>query len=371
MFLPLAHVLSRMAQFVTLDVGGTIAYWQRDKAKALEDLQEIAPTHFPAVPRIFEKIWEEARKKAGGGLTGKVFEKAVEVGEKARAEERAGDSPGPVLRASHELADKRVLGKVRELFGGRLQFALTGAAPVAREMLEFFDACGVLILEGYGATETSAVATVNSPHDYRFGTVGKALPGTEVRIAERSDDDEDAEDEEGRGEILVRGPHVFGGYHGLEEETAEVLDDDGWFHTGDLGTLDEDGFLTVTGRAKEIIVTSSGKNITPTEIEGKIAQGQGIAQVVVVGDDRPYLVALVELDEEDPDPDSEDARERVQKAVDAANEQVARIEQIKKFAILPRPLSQEEDELTPTMKIKRPQVAEHFADAIDALYDGD
>jgi long-chain acyl-CoA synthetase len=361
MFLPLAHVLSRMAQITTLDVGGTIAYWQRDKGKALEDLREIAPTHFPAVPRIFEKIWEEARKKAGGGLQGKVFEKAVEVGEKVREDERAGESPGPLKRAGHELADRQVLSKVRELFGGRLQFALTGAAPVATEMLEFFDACGVLILEGYGATETSAVATVNSPRDYRFGTVGKAVPGTEVRIADDRDD-------EGRGEILIRGPHVFGGYHGLDEETADVLDDDGWFHTGDLGTID-DGFLSVTGRAKEIIVTSSGKNITPTEIEGKVAQGEGISQVVVVGDERPYLVALIELDDDDPDPDSDDARERVQKAVDAANAQVARIEQIKKFAILPRPLSQEEGELTPTMKIKRPQVAEHFADTIDALYD--
>jgi long-chain acyl-CoA synthetase len=362
MFLPLAHVLSRIAQFVTLDVGGTIAYWEGDREKAIENLREIAPTHFPAVPRIFEKIWEEARKKAGGTVQEKVFEAAVEIGQKARDAERDDDGAGALVRAGHALADKQVLSKVRELFGGNLKFALTGAAPVNKEMLEFFDACGVLILEGYGATETSAVATVNAPGDYRFGTVGKPLPGTEVRIA-------DDRDEEGRGEILIRGPHVFGGYHHLEEETREVLDDDGWFHTGDLGTIDDDGFVTVTGRAKEIIVTSSGKNITPTEIETRVAEGEGIAQAVVVGDDRPYLVALIELDDDDPDPGDEAVREKVQEAVDAANAKVARIEQVKKWAILPRPLSQEKGELTPTMKIKREKVAESFAETIDGLYE--
>jgi long-chain acyl-CoA synthetase len=363
-FLPLAHALSRMTQMAVLDIGGTLAYWQRDKEKAMDDMREVAPTHFPAVPRIFEKIYEQARKQAGGGLKAKLFEKAVDVGREVRELERRGEEPGFVLKREHELADKQVLSKVRELFGGNLRFAITGAAPVAREMLEFFDACGVLVLEGYGATETSAVTSANSPDDFRFGTVGRALPGAEIRIADDKDD-------EGRGEILVRGPHVFRGYHNLDEETNDSFDDD-WFKTGDLGSLDDDGFLTVTGRTKEIIVTSSGKNITPTNIESKIADGDGISQAVVYGDDRPYLVALIEVDDDNPDPGDSGLRDKVQKAVDAANSDLAKIEQVKKFAILDRPLSQEEGELTPTMKVKREKVYESFSEQIDSIYeDGD
>jgi long-chain acyl-CoA synthetase len=353
-FLPLAHALTRVTQMLALDVGATIAYWEGDKEKAMDNLQEVKPTHFPSVPRIFEKIEEEARKQAGGAIKEKIFDKAIDVGLKVRQLERDGEEPGPVLKKEYELADKQVLSKVRELFGGNIHYALTGAAPVAKELLEFFWACDVLILEGYGATETSAVATVNPPDEFRFGTVGKALPGTEVKISDDTDDD-------GRGEILVKGPHVFQGYHGLEEETKESLDDDGWFHTGDLGTMDEDGYLQVTGRAKEIIVTSSGKNITPTNIEEKIEAGDGVEQAVVFGDDRPYLVALVVGDDES----------QVEKAIDAANKDLAKIEQVKKFKLLDRELSQDEGELTPTMKVKREKVYENFEEEIDALYDGD
>jgi long-chain acyl-CoA synthetase len=254
-----------------------------------------------------------------------------------------------------------VLSKVRGLFGDNLEFAMTGAAPVAKEMLEFFDACGVLILEGYGATETSAVAAASSPDDFRFGTVGKAVPGSEIKIADDKDD-------EGRGEILVKGPHVFQGYYKLDDETNDSFDGE-WFKTGDLGKLDDDGYLTVTGRTKEIIVTSSGKNITPTNIESKIADGDGISQVVIYGDDRPYLVALVEVDDDSPDPEDSGLRDKVQKAVDAANSDLAKIEQVKKFAILDRPLSQDEGELTPTMKVKREKVYENFSEQIDSLYE--
>jgi long-chain acyl-CoA synthetase len=362
-FLPLAHALSRMTQMAVIDIGGTLAFWQRDKEKAMDDMRDVEPTHVPAVPRIFEKIYEQARKQAGSGLKEKLFEKAVDVGREVRELERRGGEPGFVLKREYELADKQVLSKVRELFGGNLEFAITGAAPVAKEMLEFFDACGVLVLEGYGATETSAVAAANSPDDFRFGTVGRALPGTEIRIADDKDD-------EGRGEILVKGPHVFQGYHNLEEETNDSFDGE-WFKTGDLGSLDDDGFLTVTGRTKEIIVTSSGKNITPTNIESKIADGDGISQAVVYGDDRPYLVALVEVDDDSPDPDDSELRDKVEKAIDAANSDLAKIEQVKKFAILERPLSQEEGELTPTMKVKREKVYENFSEQIDSLYDGD
>jgi long-chain acyl-CoA synthetase len=362
-FLPLAHVLSRVAQMLTLDVGGTLAFWGRDKKKAMDEMREVEPTHFPAVPRIFEKIYEEARSRASGAIKEKLFEKAVDVGRQVRELERRGEKPGLVLQKEYDLADAQILSKVRELFGSRLQFALTGAAPVAKEMLEFFDACGVLILEGYGATETSAVTTANTPDDYRFGTVGKPLEGVEVRIADDTDDD-------GRGEILVRGPHVFQGYHGLEEETDETFED-GWFKTGDLGSLDDDGFLTVSGRAKEIIVTSSGKNITPTNIEGKIAESGVVEQAVVFGDDRPYLVALVQVSDDGADPEDEGLREKVQEAIDSANGDLAKIEQVKKFAILDRPLSQDEGELTPTMKIKREKVYENFSERIDSLYDDD
>ena len=355
-FLPLAHVLTRVAQMLTLDVGGTLAFWGRDKAKAMDEMREVEPTHFPAVPRVFEKIYEEARKSADGAIKGKVFEKAVDVGRQVRELERRGEEPGFLLQKEYELADRQVLSKVRELFGSRLEFALTGAAPVAVEMLEFFDACGVLVMEGYGATETSAVTAANTPAEFRFGTVGKPLPGVEVKI-----DD---------GEILVKGPHVFQGYHGLDDKTAEVLED-GSFKTGDLGSLDDDGFLSITGRAKEIIVTSSGKNITPTNIEEKIGRSDAVEQAIVIGDDRKYLVALIDTGQDDADPDDESLRAEVQEAIDAANSELANVEQVKRFAILPRRLSQEEGELTPTMKVKREQVQESFAELIDSLYEDD
>jgi long-chain acyl-CoA synthetase len=364
LFLPLAHALSRMTQMVALDLGACIGYWQREKELMLEDIKELKPTHFPAVPRIFEKIYEQARAQADGKIKGKVFDGAVQVGREVRHKQRLGETIGPALRTEFELADRRVLSKVRDLFGGNLKLAITGAAPVAREMLEFFDACGVLILEGYGSTETSAVVSANAPDDFKFGTVGRPMPGTDVKIS-------DAEGEDGKGEILVRGPHVFQGYHNLEEETDEVLKD-GWFHTGDLGTIDDEGFLTIAGRTKEIIVTSSGKNITPTNIEEKISESPAVSQAIVYGDERPYLVALIAVDGETGDDDDGGPDEAaIQKAIDDANKDLANIEQVKKFTVLPRELSQEEGELTPTLKVKREKVYENFKDEIDALYDGE
>jgi long-chain acyl-CoA synthetase len=372
-FLPLAHALTRMTQMLAVDVGATLVYWEQDKDKLIDNLKEVQPTHFPAVPRIFEKIYHQATAQADGAVTGKLLDKAVEAGREKRDLERQGDKPGPILRKEFDLADKRMLSKVRDLFGGRLELALTGAAPVAQEMLEFFYAAGILVLEGYGATETSAVATVNRPDDFRFGTVGKALPDTEVTTAED-------------GEIRIRGPHIFQGYHNNDEETAEKLDDDGWFSTGDLGELDDDGFLRIVGRKKDIIVTSSGKNVTASNIEQAISSSRWISQAVVVGDDRPYLVALVTIDEDErakladeagtsEDPEqmagSEEVREKIQEAVDAANADLAKVEQVKKFAILDRDLDQEHDELTPTMKVKRNVVIDNHADVIDGLYEDD
>ncbi len=370
LFLPLAHVLTRILQMLVLDVGGTLAYWEGDKDKILDNLREVEPTHFSAVPRIFEKIYGRATAEATG-LKGKAFWKAVDVGRRTREDERAGKQSNPILQAEYLQADKHVLSKVRNLFGGNLRFAATGAAPVQKEMLEFFDACGVLVLEGYGATETSAVATINQPDDFRFGTVGKALPGSEVKIAEED------------GEILIRGPHVFQGYHGMEEETKEDLDSDGWYHTGDIGELDDDGFLSITGRKKDIIVTSSGKNIPSGYIENKIAASRWVSHAVVYGDDKPYLVALVTLDQEERDAlideagasngddlaGDESIRSEVQKAIDEANSDLARVEQVKKFTILDRELSQEEGEITPTMKVKRSVIYENFESEFEALYE--
>jgi long-chain acyl-CoA synthetase len=373
LFLPLAHVFTRVLQMLAIDIGGTIAFWEQDKDKIIGNLQEVEPTHFAAVPRIFEKIYGQATAEADGVVKEKAFWKAVDVGRRVREHDQRGEEPNPLLREGFEEADKRVLSKVRNLFGSNLQFAATGAAPVQKEMLEFFFACGVLVLEGYGATETSAVATINQPDDFRFGTVGKALPGTEVRIG-----DED-------GEVLVRGPHVFQGYHGMEEETKEDLDEDGWYHTGDVGELDDDGFLSITGRKKDIIVTSSGKNIASGYIENKIAASRWISHAVVYGDDKPYLVALVTLDQEERDAllekagtsdgddiaGDESVRKEIEKAIEAANNDLARVEQIKKFTIVDRELSQEDGEITPTMKVKRNVVYEHFEDEFEGLYDED
>jgi long-chain acyl-CoA synthetase len=262
-----------------------------------------------------------------------------------------------------------VLRRVRALFGERLRLCLCGAAPVGADVLEFFDACGVLILEGYGLTESCAAGAVNSPREVRFGTVGRPLPGTEVAIAPD-------------GEILLAGPHLFSGYHGKPEATAEVLDGR-WLRSGDLGELDAGGYVRITGRKKDLIITSSGKNISPENLESALRETRWISQAIVAGEGRPYLVALLTLDPDEapalarelglpPDLAAMAADERVHAAVAAdverVNAQFARIEQIKKFAILERDLSQADDELTPTLKVKRPVVQRHFAERIEALY---
>ena len=264
-----------------------------------------------------------------------------------------------------------MLSKIRGLFGGKIRLAVSGAAPINPEILSFFDAAGVLVLEGWGMTETSTAATISSPEDFKVGTIGKPFPGCEVKIA----DD---------GEILVKGPNVFQGYYKNEEATRETIVD-GWLHTGDIGEIDEDGFIKITGRKKDIIITAGGKNITPANLENEIKQHPLVSQCVVVGDRRPYLVALVTLDPEDAvayakehglpeDPEQLAANDEVRKAieahVDAINEKFARVEQVKKIAILPQDLSQESGELTPTLKVKRAVVTSKHEPEIEALYAG-
>ena len=371
LFLPLAHSFALLIQFLSFDLGGNIAYWERDPLKIIPNLVEVKPDYFPSVPRIFEKIYTAATGDVGksGGLRKLVFNWAIGVGKKVRERERAGKPVGWLLRKQYEFADKQVLSKVRALFGGRIKNCVTGAAPINPEILRFFDAAGVLILEGWGMTETSTAATVARPDAFKFGKVGRAFNGCEIKIA----DD---------GEILVRGPNVFQGYYKNEEATRETLED-GWLHTGDIGDIDEDGYLSITGRKKDIIITAGGKNITPANLEAEIKQSPYVSQCVVIGDRRPYLVALITLDPEEcaklaeergwpADPAElarhEGMRQLLQEHLDEVNEKFARVEQVKKFEILPHDLSQEGGELTPTLKVKRNVVTQKYEKEVDELY---
>jgi long-chain acyl-CoA synthetase len=371
-FLPLAHVLARMTQMIGLDVGATLAFWSRDPATLIDDIAIARPTHFPSVPRLFEKIHTKALGGAedAGGAKRRVFDWALGVGTRTAQARRSGTRVGPVVRAQHALADRLVFSKVRAVFGDRLELAVTGAAPIALEVLEFFDACGITVLEGYGMTETCAAATLNTPDAYRFGTVGRTLPRSEVRIA----DD---------GEILMRGPHVFKGYYRNTHATHETFDD-GWLLSGDLGHIDDDGFLHITGRKKDLIITSSGKNVTPANLEAALRESRWVSQAVVYGDGRPYLVALLTLDPDEvpalaehlgiaPDVPAmvtdERVRALIQQDVDATNAKFARIEQIKRFGLLDHDLSQAAGELTPTLKVKRAVVTDRYGDEFRALYD--
>jgi long-chain acyl-CoA synthetase len=373
LYLPLAHSFALLVQLGSFDLGATLAYWERDPLKILPNLAELKPTYFPSVPRIFEKIYTAASSgmEKEGGLKKAIFDWAVGVGEKVRKTERAGRKPGFLLSKKYGFADAKVLSKIRSLFGGNLRLAVSGAAPINPDILRFFDAAGVLVLEGWGMTETSTAATISTPDDFKIGTIGKPFPGCEIKIA----DD---------GEILVKGPNVFQGYYKNEEATRETIVD-GWLHTGDIGEIDSQGFIKITGRKKDIIITAGGKNITPANLEAEIKQHPLVSQCVVVGDRKPYLVALVTLDPEDAasyakehglsaDPEQLAADESIRKSIEAhvgkINEKFARVEQVKKIAILPHDLSQESGELTPTLKVKRAVVTSKHEDAIERLYAG-
>ena len=371
LYLPLAHSFALLIQLSSFDLGATLAYWERDPLKILPNLAELKPTYFPSVPRIFEKIYTAATSgmEKEGGLKKAIFDWSIKTGEKMREVERSGRKPGFLLQRSYAFADKKVLSKIRGLFGGELRLAVSGAAPINPDILRFFDAAGVLVLEGWGMTETSTAATISSPDDFKVGTIGKPFPGCEVKIA----DD---------GEILVKGPNVFQGYHKNPEATRETIVD-GWLHTGDIGEIDSEGFIKITGRKKDIIITAGGKNITPANLEAEIKQQPLVSQCVVVGDRRPYLVALVTLDPEEavkyaqehglPEDPAELAKNAdviaaIEAHVDKINQNFARVEQVKKIAILPHDLSQETGELTPTLKVKRAVVASKHEDAIEQLY---
>jgi len=373
-FLPLAHVLARVAQMVTLSVGARVIYWSGDTSKIADELMTRAPTHFPSVPRVYEKIHGvvTGRVADSGRVQRELFDWALRHGRVARRALREQRQPDLLTDLQYRLADRLVLSKIRERFGPEFQVALVGAAPVAKELLEFFDACGVLVLEGYGLTETCAAATLNSPSRLRFGTVGTALPGTEVALAPD-------------GEVLLAGPHVFKGYYNNPAVTEETLEADGWLHTGDLGEIDEDGFLRITGRKKDLIITSSGKNVTPVNIESDLRDSRYITEAVVYGDNRNYLVALLTLDPDesvklaerlgiatDPATIATDpaVHAELQEEVDRVNRKFARIEQIKRFAVLEHEFTQAGGELTPTLKVKRAIVYDKYAEVFERLYAG-
>jgi long-chain acyl-CoA synthetase len=369
LFLPLAHAFAILIQFATFDLGATLAYWSRDPKMIIADIAQVSPSFFPSVPRMFEKIYTLATSSVEDK---EQLAKAVQVGVKVRTMRDAGQEVPPELQAGFDQAEEKLFKNVRGLFGQNIRECVTGAAPIAPEILEFFYACGVPVMEGYGMTETSTSATVNRPEPgkFRFGSVGKPQAGVEVKIAED-------------GEVLIKGPNIFQGYYKNEEATEGALKD-GWLHTGDLGRLDEDGFLYITGRKKDIIITAGGKNITPANLENGLKQNRWISQAVVVGDRRPYLVALITLDPEEApalaqqlgieDADlaslakDEKVRAEVQKTVDEVNSHVGQVEQIKRFAILDHDLSQETGELTPTLKVKRNVVHEKYADEVERIY---
>jgi long-chain acyl-CoA synthetase len=357
LYLPLAHNYGRLLHLSGAYVGYTIAFLP-DPLQAAAELPRVRPSLFPSVPRVYEKI--HAAVRAGldetTGPKGAIARWALAVGYRVSRLRQAGRPVPPWLALQHRLADRLVYAKVKARLGGRLRVANSGGAPLAREIAEFFHALDIRIVEGYGLSEVTTAATVNRREAYRFGTVGLPLPGVEIRIA-------------GDGEILIRSDTVFAGYFHDEEATREVLDADGWVHTGDVGHLDEDGFLVVTDRKKDILVTAGGKNVAPQNLENELKAHRAISQAVVVGDRRPYVAALVTLDPEaTAGLDADAAQAAVQEAVDAVNAERSRYEQIKRFRILPRDFSAEHDEITATLKLRRKVILEHFAEDVEALY---
>jgi long-chain acyl-CoA synthetase len=374
LFLPLAHAFALTAQLASYDLGTTIVYYGGDTRLILPELIETRPTYLPSVPRIFEKLYTAALKMQAQSDDEQQdrFAQAIKIGVEVRRRRERGEAVPEEMAHAFDRAQETLYDRVSGLFGGQIHQAVTGAAPIASDILEFFYACGVPVLEGWGMTETTAVGTVATLDHFKFGTVGRPLPGVEIRIAESD------------GEILVRGPNVFREYWRNPEATAETLVD-GWLHTGDIGQLDDEGYLSITGRKKDIIITAGGKNLTPSNIENDLKQSRFISQAVMHGDRRPYPVALITLDPEEIVPWAQeqglpedigalaghkDVQQLVQTELDRANAHYAQVEQIKKFVVLDRDLTIEDGELTPTLKVKRAVVNERFAELFQSLYSG-
>jgi long-chain acyl-CoA synthetase len=377
LYLPLAHSFALLIQLVAFDLGVPIAYFGGDTKQIVPELMEVKPTYLPSVPRIFEKLYSKAQELMPPELIQAIRQVGTPIQEaKVRGEEPPAELlakwEGPIPGDEQGRSLAQMAAFVQNLFGGRLRQATTGAAPISQEILEFFWAAGVPVMEGYGMTETATASTVSTVEDHKFGTVGRPLPGCEVRIAED-------------GELLVKGPNIFRGYYKMEDKSFGAIED-GWLHTGDLGAVDEDGYVSITGRKKDIIITAGGKNLTPANLENDLKQSRWISQAVMYGDRRPYPVALITLDPEEMAPWAEQngiedaspaalaenpqVRELIQGILDDVNTRYAQVEQIKKFEILDHDLSQETGELTPTLKVKRNVVYEQYADIFDRMYTG-
>ena len=373
LYLPLAHNFGRLMHLSGPYVGYTIAF-VADPLDVARALPQVRPTILPSVPRVYEKVHTAVTSTFAEttGVKRKLVDWALAVGRRASVLRQDGRPLPTGLAAQYRVADRLVFSKVKERLGGRLRRPISGGAPLAKEIAEFFDAIGICILEGYGLTECTTAATTNTSERYRFGTVGPALPGFELRLAED-------------GELLIRSETVFAGYFKEPEATAAVLGPDGWLRTGDIATIDEDGFVTITDRKKDILVTAGGKNIAPQNLENDLKTSRFVSQAIVVGDRKPYPAALITLDpvevgkwaaeqgiEGDPEALAYDprVRELVAGIVEKVNRERSRFEQIKRFTILPRDFEMDRGEVTPTLKLRRRVVLDHFADDVAALYDG-
>ena len=370
LFLPLAHIFARLIQVACVRTGVKLGF-STGVPQLVEEMQIYRPTVLLSVPRVFEKVFNGAQQRAHSEGKGKIFDKAAQVAEDFSRQSAAGKvSLG--TKVTHTIFDKLVYTKIRAAMGGEVRYSVSGGAALGERLGHFFNGIGVTILEGYGLTETTAPATMNRPDAYKIGTVGKPIPGCSVRIAED-------------GEVLIKGGNVFQEYFKNPDATKESLTGDGWYHSGDLGSLDGEGYLRITGRKKEIIVTAGGKNVAPAVTEDLIRAHRLISQVMVVGDGQPFIGALVALDSEAlPEWQEEhgktgmtiaqlaedgDVKAEVQKAIDEANKAVSKAESIRAFRILPEDFEVGE-ELTPTLKVKRPIVAEKYSEVIDEIYSG-
>ena len=373
LWLPLSHVFGKALIAIQLYIGFTTAVDGRID-KIVDNLAEVRPTFMCGAPRIFEKVRARVMTTASHGVKAKIFEWAFGVGRKVSPIRLAGQQPTGLLGLQYALADRLVFSKIKARMGGKIRFFVSGSAPLSREVQEWFHAAGLLVLEGYGLTETSAATCVNNPRATRFGTVGPPIPGSQVKIA----DD---------GEILIKGPGVMRGYHNLPEATADALKD-GWFATGDIGELDEQGYLRITDRKKDLIKTSGGKYVAPQKVEGVLkAACPYISQVLVHGDGRKYVTALITIDAEAIEgwakeqglsyssieelAGSSEVHLLIDGFVAQANQSLERWETIKRFEILPTDLSVDEGEVTPSMKVKRRAVEKKYADLLDSMYDAD
>ncbi|MBI3071147.1 MAG: AMP-binding protein [Deltaproteobacteria bacterium] len=372
LFLPLAHIFAKILVFASIQTGSMIAFAESIE-KLIDNVGEIRPTFLASVPRIYEKVYGKVKGdvETAGGLKKKIFDWAVKVGREVSVMKQRGDLPTGWLAFKYKIATKLVFSKLQARFGGNLKFFVSGGAPLSREIAEFFHAAGLLILEGFGLTETTAASHVNRLDMYRFGSVGPALPGVDCKIAED-------------GEVLLRGPNIMREYYKKPDDTRACLTPDGWFHTGDIGVIDKSGILTITDRKKDLIVTAGGKNVAPQNIENALKTSRFVSQVMVHGDKRNYLTALITLNEENVKAwaahqgisagsfaelsQRPEVRALLQGVIEEKNRELASYESIKKFVILDHDLAQDTGELTPTLKVKRKFTTEKYQTLLDQMY---